>query len=206
MRSGASAPWGIEAPSTAKRWAQNVSTSARTRSHAVVLDGHDGAVSPKATRGPTRHTGAPVHATSAEGPMVVEVSPVGARAPEERVHIVGGRQEDIARADAPRVKAVGRVIDGPRREGLFVAEAEAERMKTRELAGDPAALLSHDAWSWRTKTIRAGSEPSTRASWSQALAGHRHASSSLSHQPKSSKTCSGTTRATGGVVRTASSR
>ena len=79
-----------------------------------------------------------------EGAMVVKMRPV-VKAPEQGVQVVGREPEDVARAEAARVQAVGGVVDGPRCERLVVAEAEAERVQSGELTGDPSTLLRHDA-------------------------------------------------------------
>ena len=65
--------------------------------------------------------------------MVVKVRPV-VEAPEERVQVVGGEPQRVARPDAVRVELVGRVVDAPRSERLFVAQAEAEGVEASELA------------------------------------------------------------------------
>jgi hypothetical protein len=63
----------------------------------------------------------------------MEVSPV-VQAPEEGVQVVRREPQGVARSDAVRVEAVGRVVDAPGGQRLLVHQAQAESVQASELA------------------------------------------------------------------------
>ena len=68
-----------------------------------------------------------------EAAVVVKVRPV-VQTPEQSVQVVGREPERVARARPVRVQPVGRVVDAPRRERLFVGQAQPERVNGRQLS------------------------------------------------------------------------